>query len=89
MAPELVREFIRAFQQEANRNAAEREQQFKVDRLQLESVERKIAGIVAAVEEGNYSRALGDRLAELERRQELFRARLKEAPHLLSASIQG
>jgi len=35
---------------------------------------------VAAVEEGNYSRALGDRLAELECQQELFRTRLKEAP---------
>jgi site-specific DNA recombinase len=45
-----------------------------------ESIERKIAGIVAAVEEGNYSRALGDRLAELERQQELLRARLSETP---------
>ena len=35
---------------------------------------------MAAVEEGNYSRALGDRLAELECQQELFRTRLKEAP---------
>ncbi len=80
LAPELVREFIRAFQEEANRLAAEREQQYKADRLQLESVERKIAGIVAAVEAGNYSRALGERLAELERQQELLRARLKEPP---------
>ena len=72
MAPELVREFVRAFQEEANRAAAEREQQFRADRLHLEAVERKIAGIVAAVEEGNYSRALGDRLAELERQQELL-----------------
>ncbi len=80
MAPELVREFIRAFQEEANRAAAEREHQFRADRLQLESVERKIAGIVAAVEDGNYSRALGDRLAELERQQELLRGRRSEAP---------
>jgi site-specific DNA recombinase len=80
MAPELVHEFIRTFQEEANRMAAEREQQFRADRLQLESVERKIAGIVAAIEEGNYSRALGDRLSHLERQQELLQARRREAP---------
>jgi site-specific DNA recombinase len=80
MAPELVREFIRAFQEEANRAAAELEQQVRADRLHLEAIERKIAGIVAAVEEGNYSRALGDRLAELERQQEVLRDRLSGAP---------
>jgi site-specific DNA recombinase len=78
MAPELVREFIHAFQEEANRTTAEHEQQFKAGRLQLESVERKIAGIVAAIEEGNYSRALGDRLSDLERQQETLQARLSE-----------
>ena len=33
MAPELVREFIRAFQKKINRAAAEREQQVRADRL--------------------------------------------------------
>jgi site-specific DNA recombinase len=80
MSPELVREFIRAFQEEANRAAAERGQELRADRLHLEAVERKIAGIVAAVEEGNYSRALGERLAELERQQELLRDRLRDHP---------
>jgi len=80
MAPELVREFIRAFQEEVNRAAAEREQQIKADRTQLESVERKIAGIVSAIEDGNSSRALSARLADLERQQDLLRARLSEAP---------
>ena len=41
MAPELVREFIRAFQEEANRPVAEREQQIKADRTELESVDAK------------------------------------------------
>lgn len=80
MAPELVREFIRAFQEEANRAAAELEQQTKAYRVHLDAIERKIAGLVAAVEEGSYSRALGDRLAALERQQELLRARLSDAP---------
>ena len=80
MAPELVREFIRAFQEEANRAAAELEQQFRADRLQVEVVERKIAAIVAAIEEGHSSRALSDRLAALERQQDSLRAQLSEMP---------
>ena len=79
LAPELVREFIRAFQEEANRATAECEQQFRADRQQLESIKRKIAGIVAAIEEGDYSRALSLRLADLERQQELLEFRLGEA----------
>jgi site-specific DNA recombinase len=80
MAPELVREFIRAFQEEVNRSSAEREEQFSADRQQLDSIKRKIAGIVSAIEEGDYSRALGDRLADLEKQQQLLEARLSEAP---------
>jgi site-specific DNA recombinase len=80
MAPELVREFIRAFQEEANRTAAELEQQFRADRLQVEAVERKIAAIVAAIEQGNYSRVLGERLADLEHQQDSLRAKLRETP---------
>ena len=80
MAPELVREFIRAFQEEVNRTNAEREEQFTADRQQLDSIGRKIAGIVSAIEEGDYSRALGNRLADLEKQQELLEARLSEAP---------
>ncbi len=80
MAPELVREFIRAFQEEVNRTNAEREEQFTADRQQLGSIGRKIAGIVSAIEEGDYSRALGNRLADLEKQQELLEARLSEAP---------
>jgi len=80
LAPELIREFIQAFQEEMNRSNAEREQQFVADRQQLESVRRKIAGIVSAIEDGNNSRALGHRLTDLEKQQELLEARLSEAP---------
>jgi len=80
LAPELVREFVRAFQEEVNRTNAEREEQFRADRQQLDSIKRKIAGIVSAIEEGDYSRALGERLASLEKQQELLEGRLSEAP---------
>jgi site-specific DNA recombinase len=80
MAPELVREFIRAFHEEVNRAGAELEKQIKSDALELQSLERKIASIVAAIEGGKYSRALGDRLAELERHRDLIEARHVENP---------
>jgi len=80
LAPELVREFIRAFQEEVNRSNTEREVQARADRQQLDSIKRKIAGIVTAIEEGDYSRALGDRLADLEKQQDLLQVRLSEAP---------
>jgi site-specific DNA recombinase len=78
MAPELVREFMRAFHEEANRAGAERERQSAADRQQLDSITRKIARIVTAVEEGDNSRALRDRLADLEKQQELVEAQLSE-----------
>ena len=60
------------------RVAVEFEQRIKSDALELQSLERKIASIVAAIEEGKYSRALGDRLADLERQRDLISARTVE-----------
>ena len=62
------------------RVAVEFEQRIKSDALELQSLERKIASIVAAIEEGKYSRALGDRLADLERKRDLISARKVENP---------
>ena len=62
------------------RVAVEFEQRIKSDALELQSLERKIASIVAAIEEGKYSRALGDRLADLERQRDLISARKVENP---------
>ncbi len=80
MAPELVREFARAFQAEVNRAAAQRDQQINSDRLQLNAVERKMAAIVEAIEDGKYSRPLGDRLAKLEIERESLQIRLRDTP---------
>ena len=54
-------------QEEINRVAAEKSQQYGANRQQLAAVERKITGIVSAIEDGNYSRTLSDRLGALER----------------------
>ena len=80
LAPELVSEFARAFHEEVNRTYEEREQQVRADRQQLDSIKRKIVGVVTGIEEGGYSRTLGDRLAHLEKEQDGLEARLSEAP---------
>jgi hypothetical protein len=69
MAPELVAEFVRAFQEEINaaaRTAAARCEELK---REAEVVERKIAGIMTAIEDGTYTPALKDRVKVLEGRK--------------------
>jgi hypothetical protein len=60
--------------------AAQRDQQINSDRLQLNAVERKMAAIVEAIEDGKYSRPLGDRLAKLEIERESLQIRLRDTP---------
>jgi hypothetical protein len=55
----------RTFHTEVNRFSAERDQQNRANRQRLTVVERKIAGIVGAIEDGTHSRELGDRLVTL------------------------
>jgi site-specific DNA recombinase len=80
LAPELVREFAQTFQEEMNRAAIERDQQFNTNRQHLAAVERKVAAIVSAIEDGGYSRTLGDRLSALEREKESLTALVAAGP---------
>ncbi len=66
MAPELVREFVAAFQAEVNRSAAAQEQERAALQARRQGLDRKIAALVSAIENGRYSQAVGDRLAALE-----------------------
>ena len=60
MAPDLVREFVDAFHKEANKAAAERQQIARAAAARVSKlIERKIAAIVAAIENGRYSPAAG------------------------------
>jgi len=66
MAPELVAEFVRSFQEEIE--AAARAAAARADGLkrEAEAVERKIAGIMTAIEDGMYTPALKERMKGLE-----------------------
>jgi site-specific DNA recombinase len=79
MAPELVAEFIRAFQEEINaaaKTAANRGAELK---REAETIERKIAGIMAAIEDGMYTPVLKERMKALEARKGEIQAPMASA----------
>jgi hypothetical protein len=80
MAPELVRTFIEEFQAEVNHLQAERQAKMNAKRSRLQAVERKISGIVTAIEDGNYNKTLTERLSSLEREQETLEQDLSQFP---------
>jgi hypothetical protein len=66
LTPELVAEFTRAYTQEFNRLVAASGNQHAEVAAKLTAVERKIAGILRAIEDGMYQTAMKARLSELE-----------------------
>ena len=69
MAPELVAEFIRTFQEEFNAAAKTAAARGEERKREAEAVERKIAGIMTAIEDGMYTPALKERMKALETRK--------------------
>ncbi len=80
MAPEAAAEAIRAYAEETNRLNRERRASGAGDRKELAAVEKKIATMIAAIEDGGYVRGMSDRLRELEARQDELAERLASAP---------
>ncbi len=79
MAPDLVAEFVAEFQAEVNRSARAAERRAAATRRDLAAVERRIAGILTAIEDGNYNPTLTARLTELEARKTTLEADLAAA----------
>ncbi|MCU4179696.1 recombinase family protein [Bosea sp. BH3] len=79
LTPELVAEFSRAYQEECNRTTAEADGLRLSTVASLASVQRKIDGIMSAIEDGLYQPSMKLRLAELEDEKRLLTARLSEA----------
>jgi hypothetical protein len=82
LAPELVEQFARDFQEEVNRQAAERAQGRAEDEGRLEAVRRKIASMIRAIEDGLYQPSMKGRMAELEAEKAALEERLTSAPEL-------
>jgi DNA invertase Pin-like site-specific DNA recombinase len=80
MAPEAAEAAMRAYAEETNRLNRERRASGAGDRKELAQVEKKIATMIAVIEDGGYVRGMMDRLRELEARQDELAERLSTAP---------
>ena len=83
MAPEAAAEAIRAYAEETNRLNRERRASGAGDRKELAAIEKKIAAMIAAIEDGGYVRGMSDRLRELEARQDELAEQLSSVPAAL------
>src|SRR3954451_23359534 len=66
MAPELVKAFVDEFNAEIRRSAQVSETKRATLKRALTDIDRKIAGIMRAIEDGNYNPTLTNRLSDLE-----------------------
>jgi site-specific DNA recombinase len=80
MAPELVEEFIRAFQREVNLQRREDDALREVQKRELANVKRKLDGLVEAIADGLRAPGLQQRLDELEARRKEIEEGLAAAP---------
>ncbi|NYF33475.1 recombinase family protein [Sphingopyxis sp. JAI108] len=71
---------VAAYANHINRENRERRIQADADRRALARVEKAVAGIMAAIEDGLYQPSMKARMAELERERVEINARLAEAP---------
>jgi site-specific DNA recombinase len=76
MAPELIAAFIEEFNAELRRLAAVADGERAAAQRALAEVERKIAGIVKAIEDGAYNSTLKERLTALEKEKVAAETRL-------------
>ena len=79
MTPELVAEFVRSFQEEVNKAARDVGAQRTTLEQEMKRLDRKIAGILKAIEDGMYASSLKTRMQALETRRSEIEASLAQA----------
>ena len=80
VSSEAVAEAVCAYAKETNRLNRDRRAQSQTDQKALEKIERAIAGIMAAIEDGMYQPSMKAPMAELERDKAEIIARMAQAP---------
>ncbi|MDP2619564.1 MAG: recombinase family protein [Hyphomicrobiales bacterium] len=80
VSADAVADAVRTYAEELNRQNHERRAHTELDRKALAKVERGIAGIMAAIEDGMYQPAMKARMDDLERQKAEIMARMAEAP---------
>lgn len=79
ISADSVAEAVRAYTQEMNRLNQDRRAQNEADRRALDKIERAVAGILAAIEDGMYQPVMKARMEELERRKAEIAERMAQA----------
>lgn len=80
VSTDAIAEAVRSYAAEMNRLNRNRRAQVEGDRKALAKVEKAIAGILAAIEDGMYQPAMKARMDELERQKAEITARMTKAP---------
>lgn len=80
VSAEAVREAVAAYVEQTNLQNRERRAQAELDRRALEKLDRSIAGIMAAIEDGLYQPVMKARMADLERQRAEIMSRTGDAP---------
>ena len=79
LAPDLIAEFTRAYQEEVNRLAATAGSRRADRERQLKAIERKIQAIMEAVEKGLYAPSMNDRMRQLEAERKALQTAVEAA----------
>ncbi|CCD86220.1 Recombinase [Bradyrhizobium sp. ORS 285] len=80
VSSKAVAEAVRAYAEEMNRLNHDRRARAETDHRALQKIERAVAGIMAAIEDGLYQPSMKARIDELERQKAEITQRLSEAP---------
>ncbi len=80
VSSEAVAEAVKAYTEEMNQLNRDRRAQTQTDRKALAKVEKAIAGIIAAIEDGMYQPSMKARMDDLERQKAEIAARMAQAP---------
>lgn len=80
VSSEAVAEAVRAYAEEMNRLNRDRRAQAVTDQKSLAKIEKAIAGIIAAIEDGMYQPSMKARMDDLERQKVEIVARMAEVP---------
>src|SRR3546814_2197866 len=80
LSADKIESAVAAYTAHINRENRERRIEADAGRRALAKIDKAVAGIVAAIEDGLYQPAMKARMAELEREKAEITARLVEAP---------
>jgi hypothetical protein len=83
VSPDKVEAAVAAYAEHINRENREQRAQVEADARALEKIDKAVAGIMAAIEDGLYQPAMKARMAELERRKDEITARMAQAPQAI------